>query len=265
MARLASRSSVLAARRRRRPPPRAQRLARTPKPPKGAELAYRIAVRQLVAAYAAKVRRTLLGRLDDFAFRSDAEVPEAVLDSLSAAVKIDTEPFISSLNQVAAKALSFSKSEFKRIGIQVRKEPNLGKAIDFWRKENVKRVTSLFDHETKVLEKILRESEGRTPKQLADRIEERIEVTRSKAEFLARDQTLSLNGQITRDRQASAGIEEFIWTTSGDERVRESHRALDGKRFRWDDPPIVDGRAVIPGDDYQCRCTAFPVLPELED
>jgi hypothetical protein len=49
--------------------------------------------------------------------------------------------------------------------------------------------------------------------------------------------------------------------------VRERHAELDGERFRWDDPPVTneDGDENHPGEDYQCRCTAYPVLPELGD
>ena len=58
-----------------------------------------------------------------------------------------------------------------------------------------------------------------------------------------------------------AGIEEYIWSTTGDERVRDSHRELNGKKFRWDTPPEnSDGRACHPGEDYQCRCIGRPVF-----
>jgi SPP1 gp7 family putative phage head morphogenesis protein len=97
-------------------------------------------------------------------------------------------------------------------------------------------------------------------------IQERYEVTRSKAALLARDQTLKLNGQITRVRQTSAGVERYRWISSRDERVRPAHKALHGTVQRWDTPPVVDpktGRTAHPGEDYQCRCVPVPELPEL--
>ena len=45
--------------------------------------------------------------------------------------------------------------------------------------------------------------------------------------------------------------------------MRDSHRHLNGKRFSWNDPPVVDartGRRCHPGQDYQCRCVALPVF-----
>jgi SPP1 gp7 family putative phage head morphogenesis protein len=59
-------------------------------------------------------------------------------------------------------------------------------------------------------------------------------------------------------------VTEFVWTTAGDERTRESHRAIDGQTFSWDDPPVVDNEEAIPGEPPNCRCVAFPVLPELD-
>lgn len=88
-------------------------------------------------------------------------------------------------------------------------------------------------------------------------------MDRRHAQLIARDQTAKLNGAITRRQQEDAGITEYIWSTSGDSRVREAHAALNNKRFKWNDPPVVDaktGRRCHPGEDYQCRCVALAVF-----
>jgi SPP1 gp7 family putative phage head morphogenesis protein len=167
---------------------------------------------------------------------------------------------------VAGKVQKNSQSEFKRLGIDLRtEEPKLGKLIDGWRAQNVERVTSLLEHERDELADILAKGWGKSVPELRDRIEERLEVSRNKADLLARDQVLTLNAQVTEARHKAAGIEEYIWTSAGDERVRESHDAMDGERCRWDDPPEVDGERVHPGQPINCRCIAHPILPELED
>lgn len=59
------------------------------------------------------------------------------------------------------------------------------------------------------------------------------------------------------------GLEEYQWVTMHDSKVRHDHRLLDGRIFRFDDPPIVDnatGRRGNPGDDYNCRCYARPIF-----
>jgi SPP1 gp7 family putative phage head morphogenesis protein len=98
---------------------------------------------------------------------------------------------------------------------------------------------------------------------MAERLETEFNVGEARARLWARDQTLKLHANITEERHKAVGITEYIWTTSGDERVRKDHAALDGQTFSYDDPPVVDertGRRGNPGEDFQCRCTAFPVL-----
>lgn len=104
---------------------------------------------------------------------------------------------------------------------------------------------------------------GRTTGAIVKLIQKQYSIGRRRAQLIARDQIAKLNGQIAKKQQTDAGVEEYIWSTSGDSRVRESHAKLDGKRFRWDDPPIVDektGRRCHPMEDYQCRCVPIPVF-----
>jgi SPP1 gp7 family putative phage head morphogenesis protein len=113
-------------------------------------------------------------------------------------------------------------------------------------------------------------AEGVRVEDIRAQIEERMGVVRSRAELIARDQTLKTYGQIQEARQTDAGIEEYTWSTSLDERVRSRHTELEGTTQRWDSPPIVDpktGRREHPGGDFSCRCAAIPQLPtgELPD
>lgn len=112
--------------------------------------------------------------------------------------------------------------------------------------------------------------EGVRVEDIREQIQERMGVVRSRAELIARDQTLKTYGQIQEARQTDAGIEEYTWSTSDDERVRSRHLELEGTTQRWDAPPVVDpktGRREHPGGDFQCRCAAIPILPtgELPD
>lgn len=95
---------------------------------------------------------------------------------------------------------------------------------------------------------------------LRQQLLERGDVSESRAELIARDQTLKLNGDITQARQENAGVTSYVWSTSHDERVRDTHAELDGQEFDWASPP----EPGHPGDDYQCRCVALPVIAELE-
>lgn len=104
---------------------------------------------------------------------------------------------------------------------------------------------------------------GETTTSIVKKMQRTYSIDRRHAQLLARDQIAKLNGNIAQQQQQDAGVEEYIWSISNDSRVRESHRRLNGKRFRWDDPPVVDektGRRCHPGQDYECRCVALAVF-----
>lgn len=106
--------------------------------------------------------------------------------------------------------------------------------------------TSIFDN---FVEGVRFEDLAKVVQQIAD-------VTESRAKLIARDQTSKMNGAFNEARQTSVGIEKYIWSTSGDERVREEHAAQDGQIFDWNDPPPTGH----PGEDIQCRCVALPYV-----
>lgn len=104
---------------------------------------------------------------------------------------------------------------------------------------------------------------GKPTTKIVKEIQEAYGMDRRHAKLIARDQIAKLNGEITRRQQEDAGVTEYIWSTSEDGRVRESHAALNRRRFKWSDPPVVDpktGRRCHPGEDYQCRCVALAVF-----
>ena len=84
-----------------------------------------------------------------------------------------------------------------------------------------------------------------------------------RAKLIARDQLQKLTSELSKAREQDAGITGYIWRTSADERVREDHKANDGKRFNWNSPPSTGH----PGEAVNCRCIAEPdmstVLPWL--
>ena len=98
---------------------------------------------------------------------------------------------------------------------------------------------------------------------LAQRIERRYAVSRNKANFLARQETSMFMAGFRRERFGDAGIKRYIWRGTKDARERPDHRALEGRVFFYDSPPVTDkatGARNNPGEDYNCRCADEPVL-----
>lgn len=135
------------------------------------------------------------------------------------------------------------------------------------RAENVRLIKAATVEYFDQVEDILTDpaNEGLAVDELAALLEERGGVSESRAELIARDQTTKLNGALNQMRQEGAGIERYVWSTSRDERVRPTHAELEGTEQAWDDPPDIDGEALNPGEDIQCRCVALPVLPDLDE
>lgn len=110
------------------------------------------------------------------------------------------------------------------------------------------------------------EANGLRVEEIAKHLEQRSDVSAARARLVARDQTLKLASSITQARQTQAGVSQYRWSTSKDERVREMHADLEGQIIDWDDPPVTDkyGNTNHAGQDYQCRCVSIPLLPGLD-
>ena len=99
---------------------------------------------------------------------------------------------------------------------------------------------------------------GKSTKWFRDRIQRRWQVSRSRAQLIARDQASKLNGQVTMARQQSLGIRKFVWRTVGDDRVRDEHEAIDGRVYEWPDGHPTEG---IPGEPVQCFPGSTQIVP----
>ena len=148
------------------------------------------------------------------------------------------------------------------VGVDVyRSEPWLAQAQTNWVASNTSLIKSIPEQHMQRVEQIIRNGvlEGESSASLAKKIQAAGGVTKRRATLIAEDQIGKANGELTRFRQTELGIEEYTWVTSHDERVRESHRARDGKVYRWDKPPAGGSH---PGIEIKCRCHASPVFPD---
>jgi SPP1 gp7 family putative phage head morphogenesis protein len=145
--------------------------------------------------------------------------------------------------------------------------PKIGSQADMisaFRRRNVDLIKNAGHDMVADLNTTLAEANARGARheEIARTIQERTDVGESRAKLIARDQTLKYNSSVHTAQAAAAGVTEFTWSTSHDGAVRPTHAHLDGQRFRYDDPPVTndDGDRNLPGEDYQCRCVAIPVI-----
>ena len=238
------------------------------------------ALRQAIAAERERARREADARHD--AGESGYGMNETIADAFEQIASIFEERALSfglenRLSALANQARRRSIREWRRmvrqtLGIDIMQDYFMGefyrKALTLWGVTNVDLIktipkTALVDMQNIVLDGW---RQGITNTAIGQQIKEAYGIHRRRAHFIARDQMAKLNADLSQAQQQDAGVKEYIWSTSGDERVRERHEELDGKRFSWNDPPeVAPGRHCHPGQDYQCRCVSLPVfnLPGL--
>lgn len=117
-------------------------------------------------------------------------------------------------------------------------EPWLSDQLELFASQNAQLIKSLPEQELERLAGTVERGlqQGSRFTDVAKEIQKSFGITHRRAKLIARDQTTKLNASLTKLRQKEVGVEEYIWQTSGDERVRATHRANDGKKFRWDSP-----------------------------
>ncbi len=93
-----------------------------------------------------------------------------------------------------------------------------------------------------------------------------VEKRKNHARFTARNQVSNFNSIMNKTRAQKLGIQKAVWLTSNDERVRECHRVRNGKEFDLAKGlySSCDGKWLLPGVDYNCRCAYKMVIPEDE-
>jgi SPP1 gp7 family putative phage head morphogenesis protein len=141
-----------------------------------------------------------------------------------------------------------------------RSEPWLEREIEGFIAENVNLVKDIGDQAANRLQTIVTDGtkRGLSNKALAKQITEQLGYSDSRAKLIANDQVGKFNSNLTETRHKKAGVTEYIWSTTKDNRVRKAHAAREGKTFSYADPPS-DGN---PGEPIRCRCTASPVFTD---
>jgi len=115
---------------------------------------------------------------------------------------------------------------------------------------------------------------------MVERIQAIGNFTHNRAMTIARTETARVASTLMQVRAQHIGSDSYIWRNVGDWKVRPalgsphfaelntlergSHRKLGGTVHRWDNPPIAGtrGERAHPGQIYNCRCFAEPILPD---
>ena len=148
---------------------------------------------------------------------------------------------------------------------EIRSAP-IGRALNVHMDEQVRLIRSMPIEAAERIKKLSIEAQlvtGARAKQLAISIEGTGQVTRSRANLIARTEVATVSSALVRARSEHVGSTEYIWRTSMDGDVRKSHREMEGKVIKWDSPPTLsDGMTCHAGQSPNCRCYPEPIIPD---
>src|SRR3989338_4099884 len=149
------------------------------------------------------------------------------------------------LTDIAKKIENMTQEDFQKqvapvLGVAALAIPTANELRKLFVHQNLKLIKSLSQNHIDQVEQIVMRglSQGSHVKDLEHSIKNQLGITKQRAQLIARDQVSKYSGDLTKYNQTYVGITHYRWETSRDERVRAEHKALDGKIFAWDHPPI---------------------------
>jgi SPP1 gp7 family putative phage head morphogenesis protein len=173
----------------------------------------------------------------------------------------------SKLRNEIRKALLKKPNKFYSVVFQ-KDDPLIQDFINAYTRSNIELVQTLGKQYIPQISQLASKTflEGGSSKELAYQMLKFTDENKNKAAFWGRNELGSAYSEFTQARQTSVGIREYIWRSVGDNKVREAHQELNGMKFNWlqgaretgllDDTP----GARHPGQPYNCRCSAEPVI-----
>ena len=146
----------------------------------------------------------------------------------------------------------------------LRSSPNITEKVNVMTTANVQLIKSIRSQYLDKVKNAVTQAlvSGSLNKDLTAQIKALGQTTGKRAMFIARDQSSKLNAALTQARHEDVGVTKYMWSTSGDERVRDSHAEKDGQVFEYANPPADTGN---PGHDVNCRCVAIAVFDEVQE
>lgn len=133
--------------------------------------------------------------------------------------------------------------------------------------EQIELITSLPTEASQRVHKLTEEilSSSTRAKEIQKEIMRTGEVTESRATLIARTEVGRASTNFSQARAEFVGSEGYIWRTAHDGDVRPSHKKMEGKFVKWNEPPTLDGMTGNAGCLPNCRCYPEIVLPDGEE
>lgn len=239
----------------------------------GSRRSYLAILRRMLKAISAEVSRDIISRYEqeqsfERSFK-DAAPDDSWFTSLAQAVELLTGAASAMVDRVLnIEATNHTKkwmrTTSKALGINMEMLVKKEDLDDYLRAAARRNSTLIKSLGTDAIERVERETiaaylRGDRPHQLVSILKKEFGALDNRAKLIAYDQLSKLNADMNRIRHEQGEIEEYIWSTSADERVRPLHKAINGRKYRYDEPTDAEGGQHA-GQPIRCRCVARAVV-----
>ncbi|MGL5327551.1 MAG: phage minor head protein [Aeromonas sp.] len=169
----------------------------------------------------------------------------------------------------ASNEKDIAKAVTSSLGIQVALPGGDTNLLNAWVIDNTSIIEDLQGTYLRRIQRSISDGfvKGLRYEEIAKQIQQDTDISWRRAKNIARDQVGTLNAMVTKERNAELGVDEFIWRTMRDERVRgnpggrypnarPSHYAREGQKYSWK----AGANGEFPGTPILCRCYAESVI-----
>ena len=150
------------------------------------------------------------------------------------------------------------------------KSNEISRLMGIYADQNISLIQSLPLDAAKRVYKILTEGyvSGARSSSLVDKIQKIGDISKNRATLIARTETSKISTALTQARSNVLGLDWYVWRTSQDVRVRDSHYVMSRVIVNWNEPPAPEHLKGIKsklghyhaGNAPNCRCYAQPVI-----
>lgn len=173
--------------------------------------------------------------------------------------------FVAEVARRDERAWAIYGKNFSRALEQEIREAPIGDALRQYMDEQVHLITSLPTEAAKRVHEIAIGNlySGARSTDLVKHILDTGNVTRARANLIARTETARVSSALTMVRAQHVGGTHYFWRTMHDRRVRPAHRKMEGVMVAWATPPEVEpGKHYHAGMFPNCRCYPEPIIPD---
>ena len=110
---------------------------------------------------------------------------------------------------------------------------------------------------------------GKRASEIAEELQEKFpDLNKNRATLIAKTETSKASTALTEARSKDIGSDWYVWKTSQDgNRVRSSHRKMEGAIINWNNPPSPESLRGVKsygeyhaGNTFNCRCYPAPII-----